>query len=222
MKPFPGMADHRCLATYPPRRSGVKVGSHPALIREKPHGPFLFRQGTKLGKIALDPFLDQCCILLERSAQRLLASQSHLRQQPPHRDDAELDAILALDQRADHRPPPQREWELPLHWILRCHRLVNPSQLRSRQPLRSPARLARAKRVPSAGAVRRQPNKYSRRINTELSRYRGRCLSGLHGLNCSEADRFQLRMAQLAAVDLHESNHISPRANVNNSRLLMN
>src|SRR5258708_24699130 len=211
MKPFPGMTNDWGLAAYPPCRSSVKVGPHSALVAEKYNGALLFRERAELGEITLDPSFHHC-ILLERPAQRLLATQPHLRQQPSHGDHAELDAILALNQRPDHRSRPQRKWKSQLHRILRCHRIVNPFQSRPRQPLRSAARLASTKRIPSAGTVRGQPAKYPRRVKTKLTCHRRRRLPGLHRFHGLEPDLFQLRMAQLTAVDLHMLNHTPPRA----------
>src|SRR5271167_3131984 len=210
MEPFSGMTNYWGLAAYPPCRSGVKVGPHSALVTEKHDGALLFRERAELGEITLDPSLHQRCILLERPAQRFLATQTHLRQQPSHGDHAELDAILPLNQRPDHRSRPQRKWKSQLHRILRCHRIVNPFQLRARQPLRSAARFASTKRIPSTGTIRRQPDKYSRRVKTKLTCHRRRRLPALHRFHGHEPDRFQLRMAQLAAVDLHRCESYTP------------
>ena len=147
----------------------MKVRSHAALIGKKHDSTLLFRQGANFGKIPLDPLLDQRRILLERPAQRLLATQPHLRQQSTHRDRTELDAVLAPNQRADHRSRPERKGKLQLKRIFRCHGIVDPSQLRPRQPLRTPARLARAKRIPSASTIGCQPHKA--RSMSNIARY---------------------------------------------------
>src|SRR6187402_3657886 len=100
MKPFAGMRNDRGLAAYAPGRSSMKIGSYAALVAEKYDGMLLLRQCSQLGKIALHPSLYQRRILLKRSAQRLLTAQPHL---------SEFDAVLASDQRMDHRPRPQRK-----------------------------------------------------------------------------------------------------------------
>lgn len=193
----------------------MKVRSHAALIGKKHDSTLLFRQGANLGEIPLDPLFDQRRILLERPAQRLLATQPHLRQQSTHRDRTELDAVLAPNQRADHRSRPERKGKLQLKRIFRCHGIVDPSQLRPRQPLRTPARLARAKRIPSASTIGCQPHKYPGRVKTKRTRHRRWRLSSLHCFHRLKADRFQLCVAQLAAVDLHESNATSSLAKIN-------
>src|SRR4029077_7739269 len=86
MKAFASVADNRGFPAYPPGRPGVKVRSHAALIGKKHDSTLLFRQGANLGEIPLDPLFDQHRLLLERPAQRLLATQPHLRQQSTHRD----------------------------------------------------------------------------------------------------------------------------------------
>src|SRR3984957_17972152 len=97
MKAFASVADNRGFSRVSPGRPGMKVRSHAALIGKKHDSTLLFRQSANLGKIPLDPLLDQRRILLERPAQRLLATQPHLRQQSTHRDRTELDGRIGAE-----------------------------------------------------------------------------------------------------------------------------
>ena len=59
------------------------------------------------------------------------------------------------------------------------------------------------------------PHKYPGRVKTKRTRHRRWRLSSLHCFHRLKADRFQLCVAQLAAVDLHESNATSSLAKIN-------
>src|SRR6202035_4209964 len=128
----------------------------------------LFRQGANLGEIPLDPLFDQRRILLERPAFWQLnpicannrPTEIALSLMPYWRRISV--PIIALVQSAR---------KLQLKRIFRCHGIVDPSQLRPRQPLRTPARLARAKRIPSASTIGCQPHKYPGRVKTKRTRH---------------------------------------------------
>jgi hypothetical protein len=55
-----------------------------------------------------------------------------LRQKPSHRSQTQLHPIIPPNQRADHRPSPQRKGKLKLQRVLQGHCAVNPPKLRTR------------------------------------------------------------------------------------------
>src|SRR5262245_58536068 len=79
--------------------------------------------------LAFYPLLDQRGVLLKRFSQRSLATQSQLRQKPTYRSQAQLNAILPPDQRADHHSSPQCKRKLQVQRVLNRHGPINPLKL---------------------------------------------------------------------------------------------
>ena len=72
-----------------------------------------------------------------------------------------------------------------------------------------------ADRPASLAAASPATHKYPGRVKTKRPRHRRWRLSSLHCFHRLKADRFQLCVAQLAAVDLHESNATWSLAKIN-------
>jgi hypothetical protein len=68
--------------------------------------------------------------------------------------------------------------------------------------------------MPSTSTIGNR-TKYPGSVKVKLTPYRSRQLSSQHSFHRLRADRIQLRVAQLAAADLHESNNTSSRGKTN-------
>ena len=107
------------------------------------------------------------------------------------------------DESPDLRPRPQREGQFELKWILGRHSVIDPANLLRCQALRSAHRLAGSQRVPTAAAVRRQPDENPVRVKAHVpgdSRWR---LARLNPPDSLETRLLELRVADLSTVDSH-------------------
>ena len=109
-----------------PSTARMMIGAHMGGISKEDISSFTLRQGSNPRIFPLEPLLCQSLVALLRAMQRLLASDTKLRQQSTNRIGTQHDIKLILDQFCHHFARPQREIELQLQRILLHYGLVNP------------------------------------------------------------------------------------------------
>src|SRR5215471_4839576 len=211
-----GHGHHGRAASRSPGRSRMKVGSNTRLVLEKYRGALLAGERPDPRKLPAQPLLYQRPILLERTVEWLLASETELSQESPYGRAAQLYAEMSPDHDRDHLARPQCKGKPQLQRILLRDCLVDPSDLRSGQLLRPPGNRLCRQRVPPAIAVHRQPVINRCPTEAECSNHHLRALACLHLSHRSSPDLFQCLVIQPPPICLTHALLLSlSQSNVN-------
>ena len=178
----------------------MMIRAHMRGVAEVNLGVFPLRQRSDPRIFPLQPLLHQRFVAFQRALQRLLAGDAELRQKPSHRDQAQRDVELLLDQSGHHLAGPQCEWELELQWVLLGHRVVNPLQLLRIELRRTPKQRLGFQSSPSATSILRQPTIDGGTIDPKNVRNNFRVFAVMNTVHSTLTHCFQRRVIELSRI----------------------
>ena len=210
-KSSPGTANHRRFPSCRPCSTRMMIGTDPRLISKEDHSLLFTGQTLNPGILLLQPLLDFLRLLLVRSPDRTLRSQSQLPQQTADRGLTQLDTKPLINDLSHHLRGPERKGKLQLQRILFGYGPIDPLQSSAIQFGRPSPSLFRIQGPPAAPAISRQPAVDRDSVNSQSLGDDFRTLSFLYTGDSTFAQFRQHPIIEFPRIPCFHSNYYRTR-----------